>query len=407
MELIRELCSIEGRGSGTDAERRAANVLARRLKGIGRSARIEPTYVHPQYALVHAAHAALAIAGSVLATSYPAAGFALVFVTAVSTYLDLNTRAYLLRTLFFRRASQNVVSPGTRPEAPLRLLLVANYEAPRSGWVFGERGVRRERRLGARGRVLLGPWRILFWCGMAPLLPIIGARMAGLDGTWLSVLQLVPTILLAICAFLLIDVALSRATPGAYANASGVAAALSAAERIESQNLAPNLDLWVVLPGAGECQAEGMRAFIRADHGRLERERTVIVNLDSVSYGEVHYATSEGGAVSVSSDPDLVGLCEALASASPALPADPDAGTVARPVRSPRVTDSQAALARRRRAITITGLSDGLSPPWRRTHEDTPDRVVEPALARATDFVVDLARLLDREAGRAAGISQS
>ena len=35
-------------------------------------------------------------------------------------YLDLNGRFYLLRRLFFRRASQNVVSPGAEPEAPAR-----------------------------------------------------------------------------------------------------------------------------------------------------------------------------------------------------------------------------------------------------------------------------------------------
>ena len=35
--------------------------------------------------------------------------------------------------LFFRRASQNVVSPGANPEAPARLLLVAHYDAARTG----------------------------------------------------------------------------------------------------------------------------------------------------------------------------------------------------------------------------------------------------------------------------------
>ena len=33
-------------------------------------------------------------------------------------YLDLNARLYLVRRLFFRRASQNVVSNGARSDAP-------------------------------------------------------------------------------------------------------------------------------------------------------------------------------------------------------------------------------------------------------------------------------------------------
>jgi hypothetical protein len=60
-ELIEELCSFEDRWPGTDAERRAANRLAERLRATGRRVAIEPTCVHPEYSLVIAAHALLAI----------------------------------------------------------------------------------------------------------------------------------------------------------------------------------------------------------------------------------------------------------------------------------------------------------------------------------------------------------
>ena len=393
MELVRELCSFEGRGPGTDAERRAAKMLAGRLEGLGRSAETEPTYVHPQYALVHALHAAVAIAGSVLATAQPAAGFALVLLAGASTYLDLNTRFYLARRLFFRRASQNVVSRGTSPEAPLRLILVAHYDAARTGYVFGERSVRLARRLSERWRLLLGPWRLIFWGGIAPLLPILGARMAGFEPQWLSVLQLFPTVLLIVAVFLLIDIALSEIVPGAYDNASGVAAVLSAADEFRADPPA-NLDLWVVLAGAEECLGEGMRAFVKAHRDELDRERTVIVNVDHASYGSVHYELSEGPIISLPMDPELIELCEALgAAAQPGAPA-------ARPLRSPLLTDALPARVRKLRAISLTSLSDGLPAPWYHTHEDTPERVNPGSLTRTTEFVVGLARLLDRAAGR-------
>src|SRR5919106_4025401 len=120
MEIIRGLCSFEGRLAGTDAERRAANWLAERLRAQGRRAEIEPTYVHPQIGLILAAHCALGFGGSLLAIAEPVAGFAIVLVTAASLYLDLNTRFYLLRRLLFRRASQNVFSAGGGPAAPAR-----------------------------------------------------------------------------------------------------------------------------------------------------------------------------------------------------------------------------------------------------------------------------------------------
>ena len=402
MELIRELCSFEGRGPGTDAERRAGNMLSDRLRRIGRRAELEPTYVHPNYALIHALHVTIAIAGSVAATAQPAIGFALVLFAATSTYLDLNTRFYLVRNLFFRRASQNVVSPGNNPEAPLRVILVSHYDAARSGYVFGERSLRLARRLGERARLFLGPWRLIFWGGMTPLLPILGARMAGVDAQWLSVLQLFPTLLLIVSGFLLVDIALSRIVPGAYDNASGVAAVLSAAEELRVEPPS-NLDLWVLLTGGEECLDEGMRAWVRANRGSLDRERTVIINVDSVSYGSIAYELSEGAVISHPMDGELIELCEALSAAGQS----EAGGAPARPIRSPVTTDAVAACIRGLRAITITSLNEGLPPPWYHTHEDTPDRVNATSMTRATEFVLALVRLLDREAGRRASPRQS
>jgi hypothetical protein len=394
IEVIRDLCSFEGRGPGTDAERRAGNMLAERLRRMGRRADIEPTYVHPQYALVHFLHCALALAGSIVAVWEPAIGFGLVLIAATSMYLDLNTRYYLLRTLLFRRASQNVVSRGTKPEAPLRLILVAHYDAARSGYVFGERGMKLARRLPERWRLLLGPWRVIFWAGIAPLLPIIGARMAGVDADWLAFAQLVPTMILIVASFLLVDIALSAVVPGAYDNASGVAAVLSTVDDLVAEP-AENLDVWVVLAGAEECLCEGMRAFVKEHRDVIDRDRTLIVNVDSVSYGSPHYVTSQGGIISFPMDPELVELCEALGAS-----AAPGEGPAARPVRSPVIDDAMPAAVRRLRAITITGLDEGVPPPWYHDHADTPDRVNPASLRRASDFVTSLVRLIDRQAGR-------
>ena len=389
IELIRELCSFERRGPGTDAERRAANMLAGRLRSLGRRADVEPTYVHPQYALVHALHAAIAIAGSVIATVQPAVGFGLVFLAATSIYLDLNGRFYLLRRLFFRRASQNVVSPGANPDAPLRVILTAHYDAARTGFVFGERMHRAAHRLSPRWRLLLGPYRLLFWGGFAPLLPILGARMAGVDAQWLSVLQLLPTVVLIVAVFLLVDIALSEIVPGAYDNASGVAAVVSAATAFEADPPA-NVDVWIVLTGAEECNCEGMRSFVRTHRRDFDKERTVFVNVDAASWGEVHYEVAEGAIVSLNLDAELIELCEALGAA----------GQTARPVRSPLLSDALPARTHGFRAISISSLADGVLPPWYHAPEDIPDRVQPAPLARTTEFVVSLVRLLDRGAGR-------
>lgn len=395
IEVIRELCSFEGRRSGTDAERRAATWLARRLRDGGRRVVVEPTYVHPQYGLVQAAHCAIGFAGSLVAIVQPAVGFGLVLAAAVSMYLDLNGRLYLLRRLFFRRASQNVVAPGKNPKAPARLFICAHYDSARTGAAFQPRRVARVSRLANRLRIPLAPFRVLFW-SLAILLPILGARLAGIDSGLVSLLQLIPTLILLIGVFGLTDVELSDVVPGANDNASGVATALSLAEELDSSQ-PDNLDTWVLLTGGEECQMEGMRSFVRSHRKSFDRDNTYFIVLDAVGAGTVRYETGEGLAVTYDLDRRLVQLCAAVADA------DRDGGNRfnARPLRQGFATDALPVRIAKLRATTITCLADGsLLPPNYHRPEDVPKRIDREALDRAHDFTLELVRALDRDVGR-------
>jgi hypothetical protein len=392
--LIEKLCSFEGRGPGTDAERRAANWLAERLREMGRRAELEPTYVHPEYSLAIALHLMLAIAGSLVALLSPAVGFALVLFAAFSLYGDQTTRYYLLRRLLFRRASQNVVSPGLRPDAPARLVLSAHYDAAKTGAVFSARSVKLAHRLSERARVMLGPIRLIFWAEIVPLLLLTGLRMAGIDGAWVSIVQLVVIAVGLVTLALLIDIALSEIVPGACDNASAVAAVLSVADRLGAEPPA-NLDVWLVLPGAEECNAEGMACYMRAHRRGLDRDSTYFVNLDSVSYGDVHYQRSEGAIVNQAMDRRLVELCEEIADRRRS--GDTDDGHAAHPVRHPFHTDALPAVVRGFRAISIVGAEDGVGPPYYHTPDDLPSNVDAASIERAVEFTLDLVRAIDRD----------
>jgi Zn-dependent M28 family amino/carboxypeptidase len=218
--------------------------------------------------------------------------------------------------------------------------------------------------------------------------------MAGLDATWLSALQAIPTIVLIVAAFLLVDIALSEIGPGAYDNASGVATVLSAADELRA-NPPEHLDVWVVLTGSEESFCEGSRAFVRARLKQLDRDMTYFVNLDSVSYGQVAYEISQGAVISLPHDRQLIELCEALGAAGAA------GRSGARPIRHPLLDDALPPRVRRLRSITLrTTDAEGNLAPWYHTQDDVPDRVDPAVLTRATDFVVALARLIDRDAGR-------
>jgi len=394
-QLIEELCSFEGRWPGTDAERRAAGHLVDRLRGMGRRAEAEPTFVHPEYSLVMAAHVVLAVAGSLVALTIAPLGFAMLLVAATSLYLDQNTRLYLIRSLFFRRASQNVVSPGNRPEAPARLVLSAHYDAAKSGKVFGPGPTKTARRLSPTARVLLGPIRLIFWVGFVPLLVIAGLHMAGVDGKGLALVELLATIPLLITFVLLLDIALSPIVPGAYDNASGVASVLSIAAALDADP-PENLDVWIVLPGAEECNTEGMARYMAAHAKDVDPENTFFLNLDSMSYGNVHYLASEGAIVSYAMDPRLIELCEAIATA------DRENGNRfdAAPIRIPFHTDALPVRMRGFRAISLIGAQDGVGPPYYHTVEDTIDKLDGKAMSRGVEFGIELVRALDRDVAR-------
>jgi Peptidase family M28 len=396
MDVVRELCSFQGRLAGTDAERRAANRLAERLRGLGRRVEVEPTYVHPQIALAYAAHCLLALAGSLAGVAIPALGFGLVLVAAISMYLDLNARLYLLRLLFFRRASQNVVSPGDRPEARALLLITAHYDAARTGAVFSPRGMRLLAWSQRRVPFPFGPSRLLFW-SIAALLPLLGARMAEIDAAWVSVLQLLPTLVVLVALFALADIALSPIGPGANDNASGVATALALAAELDREP-PDHLDVWVVLPGGHECLMEGMRAFLREHRGELDPARTYLVNLDSVGRGEVRFEVGEGAAVTYELDSRLTELAAAIAEAG----AEQDEQPLhASPLRHGFATDALPARLARIPATTITCLEPGAVVPANyHTPGDTPDALDPDALARAHAFALELIRRLDRDLAR-------
>jgi hypothetical protein len=391
LETVREICRFEGRLTGTDAERRAANHVADRLRSSGRGAEVEPIHVHPQYALVMALHCLLGFAGSLASVASPPVGFALVLLAATSMYLDLNGRLYLLRRLFFRRASQNVVSRGSHPDAPARLLIAAHLDSAKTGSYFDPGARRRNERIAGLLPFPWGPFRLLFW-SLAALLPLLGLRLAGIDSNGISVLQLIPTLALLIGVFSLVDIELSDVVPGANDNASGVAVALELGAELQARS-PEHLDVWVVITGGEECLSEGMRAFVRSHRDELERSSTFVVNLDSVGRGDLRYSVSQGFAVSFEMDRRLIELCAALGE-----------GHDAEPIRRGSADDAFAARIARLRPISLGALEPGaLTPPDYHLAGDLPDRVDPDALERAYHFAAELIAAVDRDVARSSG----
>jgi hypothetical protein len=313
------------------------------------------------------------------------AGAALVLFAAVSTFGDLSGSFYLVRRLTGRRASQNVTS---REDGDKRavVILTAHYDAARSGAVFGRRALERRATFGKLIRRGLGPFEPFFW-SMVLILVCTIVRLAGLDGTGLTVVQFVPTVVLIASVPLLIDIALSDVVPGANDNASGVATVLRLAERYGGR--LENFDLWVVFPGAEEALLLGMREWLRAHKRELDPERTVFLNVDIAGSGTVRWIEKEGFVASMRYHPTLIELCEEIGEETGA----------GRGMISRNGTDALMARAAGFPAITITARNAmDYAPNWHQP-TDTPDRIETDALEGTYEFCCALLERLDESIG--------
>jgi len=260
-----ELASFEKHVAGSDAERRAALALNQRLESTGREATIEPFRFHQRWALAQAIAIGVAVIGSVLSVSAAAVGTALVALAAGSSLLEASGTAALLSRLTGTRASQNVSAPQDkdRQQRPGLLVLAASYDAPRAT-TFA--------RVASRVR---DPWLIL---GGA-LLAVLGCcllRLLGVEGTGLTAVQLVPTLLLLAAVPLLVDAELSPISDGA-AEAAGVGIAIALAEQLDAE--LEQLDVWLVLAGAGGALGVGMRAWRRRHRDELNTRPAVTIEV--------------------------------------------------------------------------------------------------------------------------------
>jgi hypothetical protein len=376
-EIIDGLDDFEQRGAGTDAERRAAQWLGTRLQTPGRAATVEPFWSRPNTALAHAWHVALGLAGSLVSVSSPRVGGVMVLVALVSLICDELTGRSLGRRLTFEHASQNVLAaPTTTPSADdVHLIITANYDAGRAGLVHRRvlRSIpaRIQRPLNGVAPGWLGWLAIL----LAWLLATALLRLGGHRGTGIGALQLIPTVALVIALALLIELGSSAYARGAGDNASGVAVAIAIAAALD---VAPprRLTVEVLLQGASDGTAAGLRHHLRTRRRTLRAPNTIVLGIAPSATGEQRWWLSDGPLVPLRYLAQLRRLCAGLA-------AD---GHRAHSHRGRGTAPALSARAARLPAITIGRLDDlGLSP-GSHTSGDIPDAIDPTALDETVAF---------------------
>ncbi|WP_354701489.1 hypothetical protein [Paraconexibacter sp. AEG42_29] len=396
LALLRRQAAVTGRGACTDGERIAARDAARELRAIGRrGVRTQTVWVRPAGPLVAALLGLVAVVASVVAVDHPRTGAIAALAALVLLIGDLSGRAPLVRRLTYARATQNVISTGGRPDAPVRLIVTAALDTPRGGILdSGGATARAVARLRAGlGGHLPGRHGALL-LGVAGLAAGCVARERGAEAAWLDVAQLLPTVALLALTGLLADAGLTRAgRHGAGANAAAAAVALglvAALDRRPPRALAVDL----VLAGAGEADAAGLQRWIAAQRREGMQARDVaVLHIAACGHGRPVWWTREGSVVPLAYHPQLTAIAARAATRERHLGA--------RPHQSRRTTGGRVARAAGWPAIAVGALERGVVPHAGRD-SDTPDAVDPRAVAAVLELALAIVAGLDAEiTGRA------
>ncbi|MBV8220641.1 MAG: M28 family peptidase, partial [Solirubrobacterales bacterium] len=383
IETTTALTEFENRGPGTDAERRAARWLAGELVANRLRVRIETFWCRPNWALAHSWHAALAVAGGLLAVSHPTIGVILLAIALVSTLADATVGVSPGRRLTPERASQNVTAsaaPTDQEEPRSRLIITANYDAARTGLIYRDVLRKTASRVRAATGGIAPGWQAWLAIAIAYELAIAIVRMTTHHASGvLGPLQLPPTVALVLALALLLEAAAANYGPGADDNATGTAVALALTRALAAEP-PRNLTVEVVLQGAGEDEQIGLRKYLRARKEELKQTNAIVLGIAACGTGLASYWLSDGRLIPLRYARSLRNLSG-------------DAG--AHPHRGRGATPTLPARAAGLPAISIGCLGErGLAP---RSHQqtDTPETIREAVLEGALELGLALARAID------------
>jgi hypothetical protein len=270
---IASLAAIE-RGSATPGERRSAEWVAGRLREQGaEDVRLEPFRSQRTFAHAQAAHFGAGLLAALSGRRLAAAA------ALVSFELDYSGRSQWLRRFLPSADATNVVARlPARAEAKRTVVLVAHHDAARTGLMWDPRLSRAGDRAAARSAKRAS-------LALLPELALVGAALG---------LRRLPAAVLGLSVALSLDQARSPVVPGANDNASGVAGVLELVGRLARERPA-DLEVVALVCGCEESGMGGMLAWLRTEGVRLDRERTLVVGLDTIGSGEPVVLEAEGG----------------------------------------------------------------------------------------------------------------
>lgn len=372
---------IGPRGSTTEGERRGHDYCRECAQRLGYRTR-EETFTSPG-----SAYRLYLLCAGLLLLSFALFHFQILRVAAgvvawvatLSAVLELAFLPSPLRLLLPVRTSQNVVAEGRAREAAHRkIIFVAHVDTHRTPLIWRSPGTFRAYRL-------LSSSGIAGFFGMAVFMSVEALA----EMTIPAALWAVAVVFVAAIFAMTLQAELTPFTRGANDNASGVALALSLAEKYAQQPLHYS-EPWFVFTGCEEVGAHGAFAFIKSNKPAIDR--AIFIVLDNLAGRDTtpHFHISETMLRPLRYPSRLLQLAESIAQQNPALGARPFAQRGA-------FTDGTPFLLAGLPGLTIVNHdSRGWIPNWHRL-TDTLAEVDAQALARTQQFIERIVEVLDKE----------
>lgn len=367
--------------TGTPEERAVQDAIAERLKPHGFEATVQPFRFSRHIYGSLAMHFGLALGFLAVGLYVPWLGAAGHLVVASSFYSEAVRRRHLLRLLWPRVATQNLIlAKPAREPLRRRVVLVAHVDSAYTGLMFHPAVLR---------QIAKPPPRALFFLRKQLLLPFVCVLvLMGLEAAnplfapplWLLGVLAVP---IGVVFFFNADVVLrNRVVPGAADNLSGCAAQIVVGEQT---SIPRDVELVLVFTGAEEAGTGGAAHLARTCG--WDRAITDVVILDTLSNGTLHLL--EEGEIFAVPMPEELAACARSAARSVGEP-EP------RPYPVPAgATDALPFLVEGFRAIALTCIDPEQHAPRNYHHpDDTADRVDPVQLEASTRIAQAMVREL-------------
>jgi Peptidase family M28 len=380
--LIHELAAFE-RPSASEGERRAAELIAERLRALGCDARVERELAHGGYwwpiGLINgivAAAAGVALrrhGGRVRALAAALAGAG-----AAALWDDLgHGRRWFRRALLPHRPTWNVVAEAGDPAGERTVVLIAHHDAAHSGLVFHPILPRIPLKLAPRLHAASNrSFPLLYTVWVGPVAVCLGALLGRRR------LIRAGAALAAGATVAMADIGLRASVPGANDNLSAVGVLLAVAAGLRRQPL-DGVRVLLVSTGSEESFSEGMQAFGRRHFHKLDPERTEMICLECVGGPTLIVVEGEGMLRMRDYPSDMRDELERAAAGAQL--------AVVRGLRTTAATDAIIALRAGYRVATLASVDETKLPMNYHWPSDTPDALhwgtIEGAIAVCDRFL--------------------